>query len=281
MKIELKKNYDHIELWQESMKDHNGVVPERLRNDQAEEAFWSSMVEKKISHKPDPYALIIQQELVSLLKNDDHVLEIGPGWGNYTFAIADKVQKLTCIDSSRSIVEFLASRAAANDVNNMELVCDKWESEQESEQYDVVFGFNCFYRMHDIGNALLKMNKSANRLAIAGMTTGPEKPHYMKLHQMGYNINLRRRDYIHILNILHQLGIMASCQLVKLQSTKTYSSYEQLIKDNTTKILDSHYNEQEVKRIINKYVVEKEGAYEYTYPFHAALMYWSPVTMQD
>lgn len=281
MKTEIKKGYDHIELWQESMKDHNGVIPKRLRDDQAEEAFWSSIVEKKTSPKPDPYAVVVQQALTPLLNSDDHVLEIGPGWGNYTFAIADKVQKLTCIDSSKSIVRFLASQAAVNGVDNMELVCDKWESTRKSEKYDVVFGFNCFYRMHDIGTTLLKMNESANRLAIAGLTTGPEKPHYMKLHQMGYNINLRRRDYIHILNILHQLGIIASCQIVKLQSKKTYSSYEQLIKDNTTKILDPHYNEQEVKSIINKYVVEQEGVYEYTYPFHAALMYWNPITMQD
>ncbi|WP_050183457.1 class I SAM-dependent methyltransferase [Domibacillus robiginosus] len=277
MKTQIKKDYDYIELWQELMKEQNGTIPRRLRDDQAEEDFWSSMVKKKASHKPDPYSMVVQQELIPLLNSNDHVLEIGPGWGNYTFAIADKVQKLTCIDSSKSIVQFLASQAAAKGVNNMELVCGKWESEKESERYDVVFGFNCFYRMHDIGNALLKMNKSANRLAITGMTTGPEKPHYMKLHQMGYNINLRRRDYIHILQILHQLGIMANCQIVKLQSKKTYSSHEQLIKDNTTKILDPHYNEQEVKRIINQYVTEQEGVYEYTYPFHAALMYWSPI----
>jgi len=47
--------------------------------------------------------------------------------------------------------------------------------------------------MYDIGNALLKMNESANRLVIAGMTTGLEKPYYMELYQMGYKINLKRQ----------------------------------------------------------------------------------------
>lgn len=279
MKAVIQKGYDYIELWQESMKDQNGHIPERLRDDRAEEAFWASMMEKKTSHKSDPYAIAVQQELLPLLHSSDHVLEIGPGWGNYTFDIADYVQKLTCVDSSRSIVEFLESQAAAKGVRNMELICDKWESDKESEKYDVVFGFNCFYRMYDIGKALLKMNESANRLAIAGMTTGPEKPHYMELHQMGYSINLRRRDYIHILNVLHQLGIMASCKMVKLQSRKSYSSYEQLVKDNITKISDAHYNIQEVERVLNQYVTEKNGTYEYVYPFHAALMYWEPVSI--
>lgn len=75
--------------------------------------------------------------------------------------------------------------------------------------------------MSEIGHTLLKMNDSAARLAIVGMTTGPEKPHYMELKQRGYTINLRRRDYIHILNVLYQLGILADCKIVKLKSKKS------------------------------------------------------------
>ncbi|MDM5336361.1 methyltransferase domain-containing protein [Fictibacillus enclensis] len=276
MKAEIQKGYDYIELWKESMIDHDGKIPKRLKDDQAEEAFWSSMLERKNQHKPDPYAQVVQRELLPLLIRDDHVLEIGPGWGNYTFAIADNVRKLTCIDSSKSIVQFLESQAAAKGAHNMQLIHDKWESHKEREKYDVVFGFNCYYRMHDIGKTLLKMNGSANRLVIAGMTTGPDKPHYMELHQMGYKINLRSRDYIHILNVLYQLGILVNCKIVKLKSKKSYSSYEELIRDNTTKILDANYNGDEVETIINKYVLEKYGKFEYVYPFHAALMYWSP-----
>lgn len=175
MKTGTQKGYDYIRLWKESMKDHDGNIPKRLKDDQAEEAFWSSMLERKKQHIPDPYAQVVERELLPLLNIDDHVLEIGPGWGNYTFAIADKVRKLTCIDSSKSIVQFLESQAAAKGVHNMQLIHEKWESEEEREKYDVVFGFNCYYRMHDIGKTLLKMNKSANRLVIAGMTTGPKK----------------------------------------------------------------------------------------------------------
>ncbi|MED4454277.1 methyltransferase domain-containing protein [Metabacillus fastidiosus] len=269
---------DYIQLWKDSMVDRNGNIPKRLKDDETEEAFWASMVEKKKRFEEDPYARIVQKELFSLLNDDDHVLEIGPGWGNYTFAIANKVQKLTCIDSSKSIIQFLDSRISSQHADNIELVHGKFESEQTQNKYDVVFGFNCYYRMYDIGQALLKMNESANRLVIAGMTTGPEKPHYMELYRMGYSINLKQRDYIHILNVLYQFGILADCKIVQLQSRKTYSSYEKLIKDNVTKILDKDYNLQEVEKVITKYVSEQDGVYEYAYPFHAALVYWTPVS---
>ncbi|MFJ7684525.1 class I SAM-dependent methyltransferase [Peribacillus butanolivorans] len=269
-------NVDYVELWRQAMVDHKGNIPNRLKDDAAEEAFWSSRLEGKKQHKPDPYAQLVQQELRSLLNSDDHVLEIGPGWGNYTFAIAEEVRKLTCIDSSKSIIRFLESQANDKGLENMELIHNKWECEKQREKYDVVFGFNCYYRMNDIGETLLKMNEAASRLVIVGMTTGPEKPHYMDLDKLGYKINLRRRDYIHILNALYQLGILANCKIVELKSKKIYSCYEEVIRDNTTKILDEHYSEQEVKTILDKYVVEKEGKFEYEYPFHAALMYWSP-----
>lgn len=276
MAAKTKSYYDYIELWKELMREHKGTIPQ-MKDDRAEEAFWASMVEKKKRHTVDPYAQVVQCELLSLLDSNDHVLEIGPGWGNYTFTIGNKVRKLTCVDSSESILQFLESQVATKNIQNIKLEHGKWEEWGVPEKYDVVFGFNCYYRMYDIGTTLRKMNDSATRLAIVGMTTGPEKPHYMELYRMGYKINWRRRDYIHILNVLYQLGIMANCRIIKLQSKKSYSSYEELIRDNTTKILDTHYNGHEVETIINQYVSEKKGIYEYVYPFHAALIYWNPV----
>ncbi|CAH0156356.1 Ribosomal RNA small subunit methyltransferase A [Peribacillus sp. Bi96] len=267
---------DYIELWRQAMVDHTGKIPNRLKDDAAEEAFWSSRVAGKKQHEPDPYAKLVQQELMALLKTDDHVLEIGPGWGNYTFDIAKEVKKITCMDSSKSIISFLKSQANVKGFENMELIHDKWESETKRDKYDVVFGFNCYYRMKEIGHTLLKMNESATRLVIVGMTTGPEKPHYMELKQRGYTINVRKRDYIHILNVLYQLGILADCKIVKLKSKKIYSTYEELYRENTTKILDEDFSHDEVKTILDKYVEEKDGVFEYEYPFHAALMYWNP-----
>ena len=39
MKAGINKGYDYIELWKESMIDHNGNIPKRLVDDEAEEAF--------------------------------------------------------------------------------------------------------------------------------------------------------------------------------------------------------------------------------------------------
>lgn len=272
---------NYMDLWEENMKEWDGTISNRMIHDEAEEDFWNSFIEKKQQKSEDyinSYAYRIQAELLSLLHTNDRVLEIGPGWGNYTFCVAENVKHLTCVDSSQSVITFLRDESEKHQLNNVSFIQGKWEHLNMKQRYDVVFGINCYYRISDIGEALLKMNKVATRLAIVGMTSGPEKPHYLDLHrERGYSIKFRRRDYIHLQNILYQLGIMANCKIVEIPSTSIYQSYESLINDNVSKILTKDYNKVEVEQALSQYVIEKDGRYEYPYTFHAALIYWKPI----
>ena len=78
----LALNYEA--LWQEGMKDWHGNMPERMVNDQLEEQFWAQSVARKKIGQTDPYAARIFQELQKSIEPQHSVLEIGPGWGNYT-----------------------------------------------------------------------------------------------------------------------------------------------------------------------------------------------------
>ncbi|WP_235867395.1 class I SAM-dependent methyltransferase [Priestia abyssalis] len=272
---------NYMDLWKENMKEWDGTLSNRMIHDEHEEDFWHSFLEKKKQNGEgyiNSYAYRIQEELLTLLNINDRVVEIGPGWGNYTFCTAEKVKHLTCVDSSQSVIRFLRDETEKQQLNNVSFIHGKWEQLNLEQRYDVVFGINCYYRVSDIGEALLKMNDAASRLAVAGMTSGPEKPHYLDLHrERGYSIKFRRRDYIHLQNILYQLGIMANCKMIEIPKTSTYSSYESLIKDNVSKILTKDYKEQEVEQALSPYVTEKDGRYEYSYTFHAALLYWKPI----
>ncbi|WP_315906748.1 class I SAM-dependent methyltransferase [Priestia koreensis] len=271
------------ELWQENMKEWDGTISNRMTDDGCEEAFWQSFLEKKKKQGEsyiNSYAPKIQQELLALLQPDDRVAEIGPGWGNYTFSTAKHVRYLTCIDSSKSVITFLKEEGNRKQLNNMSFIHEKWEGLAPPQPYDVVFGINCYYRVQDIQDALIKMNNTASRLAIAGMTSGPEKPHYLDLHhEKGYEIKFRRRDYIHLQNILYQLGIMANCKIIELPTTAIYDTYEELIKANSSKILTNHYSTKDIEQALTPYVTQNEGKYEYSYTFHAVLLYWKPVKL--
>lgn len=264
-------------LWQEGMKDWHGKMPERMVDDSLEEKFWAQSIARKKIGQTDPYASRIFEAIREKIEPQQSVLEIGPGWGNYTFPLADYAKKLTCVDSSESVLAYLES--CLSDREHVSYVHAKWEelSEDTIGAHDVVIGVNCFYRMFNIKEALYHMNRLAKKRAIIGMTTGPIQPHYEVLHEKyGYDIKFPRRDYIEFLNLLYEMDIYAECDIVKLKRTYEYDSYEQLITTQSKKILSEGYQRAHVEEALAPFIEEVDGRYYYRHDFHAALVSWEP-----
>ncbi|WP_203364073.1 class I SAM-dependent methyltransferase [Bacillus sp. REN10] len=278
MKIDVNDKINFIELWQEGMKNWDGVLPERMIDDQLEESFWQQLIEKKTAEaNEDPYAKKIQGFLETLILPEDKVLEIGPGWGNYTFFLADKANHVTCVDSSASVLTFLQHASKRKKLDNMQFIEGKWEEHTVSDQYDVVFGMNCFYRMYNIDKTIRNIQESTKRLAIIGMTSGPIQPHYLDLEkEYGYKIKYPRRDYIHLQNILYEMGIYANCKIIPLERTYQFHSFEELITKNKAKILSEYVDDRHLEKALEKYVTSANGTYQYKHDFQAALLYWEP-----
>lgn len=225
----------------------------------------------------DPYAARIFQELQKSIDPQHSVLEIGPGWGNYTFPLADRVDKLTCVDSSESMLQYL--QQCMPHQKHVSYVHAKWErlEKDDIEPHDIVLGVNCFYRMYEIKAALGHMNRLATKRAIIGMTTGPIQPHYERLYEKyGYTIKFPRRDYIEFLNLLYEMDIYADCQIIPLERVYTYESYEQLVTAQSKKILNTDVLQAHIEESLEPFIEEKDGRYYYRHDFHAALVSWQP-----
>lgn len=268
------------EQWLEGMKDWNGNMPERMTDDELEEAFWQAYVERRTASSSielDEYALPIRNALLGLLQPNDTVLEIGPGWGNYTFAAAHAAKRLDCVDSSRSVLDYLHREAGHQGLSNIGFVHAKWEEHRTDKMYDVVFGINCFYRMADIDQALIRMNDCAERLAVIGLTSGPEKPHYAEIRdRLGCRIKFQRRDYIHLMTILYELGIDADCRILELERTYWYDTEEKMLNANLGAIMDEDYDRPAAEAIVRRYVTRHDGKLAYHHRFKAALLTWKP-----
>lgn len=264
-------------LWQEGMKDWHGKMPERMIDDSLEEQFWAQSIARKKIGQTDPYAARIFEVIRKKIEPSQSILEIGPGWGNYTFPLVQYANKLTCVDSSESVLAYLES--CLHDQEHVNYVHAKWEElgEHDVEAHDIVIGVNCFYRMFHIKEALRHMNRLAKKRAIIGMTTGPIQPHYEVLYERyGYDIKFPRRDYIEFLNLLYEMDIYAECEVVKLKRTYEYDSYEELITKQSSKILSNTYEREHLEKALAPFIEELEGRYFYRHDFHAAIIFWEP-----
>lgn len=267
---------DFEALWQEGMHDWHGKMPERMTDDGLEEAFWSQSMAKKQPMQTDAHAVPIFNAMKTHIDASDSVLEIGPGWGNYTFPLQEHAKSVTCVDSSDSVLQYLKQFTR----EHVTFRHGKFEK-LALDKHDIVLGVNCFYRMYYMNATLRKMNALANKKAIIGMTTGPIQPHYTILHEKyGYDVKFPRRDYIEIVNMLYQLGIYADCQILKLERKHTYTNTEQLVKANMKKLMDASVTQRQVEEALAPFITYENGQYIYTYPFHAAIISWTPVTSQ-
>jgi ubiquinone/menaquinone biosynthesis C-methylase UbiE len=274
--VQLKQDY--VQLWREGMREWDGTISKRMLDDSEEEQFWKRFIKKKsFQDKLEAYVHQIQKELLALVDEEDKIIEIGPGWGHYTFKIAQKVKELTCVDSSESILHYLEAGARHYQLSNINFIHGKWEACQLEKRYDVVFGINCYYRMFEIDRALNHMNTIAKRLAIIGLTSGPEQPHYNDLKQeLGYEIKFKRRDYIHLTNILYNMGIDVNCKVIPLVKRYEYASIEAALKDNTSRIVTKHVDINKIEKILLRYLRFEENKYVYDHYFKAVLLYWQP-----
>lgn len=261
---------DFEKLWQQGMHDWEGKMPERMTNDALEETFWRESIARKKPRQTDPHAIPIFEAMKAHIEPNDSVLEIGPGWGNYTFPLEAHAKTLSCVDSSASVLAYLAHHT------NAQLIHGKFES-LPLEAHDVVVGVNCFYRMYHMNATLIKMNALARKKAIIGMTTGPIQPHYEVLDkQFGYAIKYPRRDYIEILNMLYQLGFFADCQMLPLERIYTYATKEALLAAQSKKIIDKIVDRAHVEQALENFITYDGEQYHYKHRFYAAIISWTP-----
>lgn len=263
-------------LWKRALHELDGSCSARSSDDEKERAFWHGYFEKKTEYCPDEYSRPIAAAVRAILtdKHPDTILEIGPGWGNYTFMLAELCRELTCVDISPDVLRFLQAVAARQRVYNLGTVCAKWEDAVLPQKYSAVFAYNCFYRMLDLKACLEKLHRTAE-FHVIGMTSGPEQPFLKEFEtELGLRIKWHRFDYIYFTNILYAMGIDVNCRIIQLEKVYEYETLDEAVRRESARILDNEYSQEEVRKIIARYYLPQNGKFRFVHHFCAAILYW-------
>lgn len=274
---------DYNRLWAEALAFEDGSYSPRMVDDQVERDFWKRFMARKMGYAPDASSRLVLNKLLPLLQ-EYHVgsaLELGPGWGNYTLDIAKTCNELTCVDISPDVLVFISRIASEQGITNIQTVASKWEDFESEHRYDLVFGYNCFYRLLDLASALRKMNDLSVRLCVMGMNMGlaPAWFHAME-DELGLPINWQRKDYIYFINILYEMGIDPNVSIIPFSKELVYPDIQALLKGETSRIAADTYDQNAVLSILLRYFDEHEdGSFHVVTKFRGALVYWEPVEL--
>ena len=274
----------------------------RIDNDDEEKKFWKRYIGRHIENEGfnvekfeaniDDYSGKIREKVLEILKDFkiETTLEIGPGWGNYTFDLAGLSREMTCLDLSSDNLEYIKTVADLKNVKNIKYINKKVE-EANIDSYDLIFGYNCFYRMYDLDKVLEEIDKKSKKIAMIGMATGVE-PKYNNLFEEKLNLPMdwRENDYIYLTMILYSKGVDVNQIVIKNKRKYTFDSIESILKHesvridyktlpldlfskNKTKEEEKLYSE--IKDVLLQYYKYEDGKYVYEYEFNSMLLYWT------
>ena len=266
--------------WRDMLRRPDGTVSDRIRSLQVEQAFWNQQMASG-PPKPDSYAAAVWKALRQLTASSavSSVLEIGPGWGNYTFLLGRAFACLGCVDISPDNLTFLAEKARQESIS-LVTFCSAWET-AETGRWDLVFGYNCLYRVTEPELFLLKMNRTARKLCVIGMNRPPELPWLPALEEAGLAIHYTRQGCRELLNVLTSLGLKGKLVTVPNHRSFRYSDREALLDRAGQFLLEPCPREKLWKILEPFHRQEADGSLVCEYAFLSQLLVWAPVNFEE
>lgn len=275
---------DYNALWSRAITLPDGSYSLRQSDDGAERDFWKAFMGKRTEYCQDETAKTVMEQVRRIFSEyrTESILELGPGWGNYTLELAKLCKSLTCVDISPDVLAFIKRVTREKGLEHVEGICCKWEDFAAEKKYDAVFGYNCFYRIRDLRDCFQRMNDCAEKLCMAGMGMGMMPPWYADMKkELGCPLIFGKKDMIYFINVLYDMGIDASMKVIPLKKKFVYENAEKLFRGEITRLAaDRAWTEarrEEILEILRRHFHKNErGAWEYEYAFRGALVYWEP-----
>lgn len=266
--------------WREKLRRPDGTFARRVSSIQEEQDFWRKRMEAAAVSR-DGYAETVWETLCRITAplGISSVLEIGPGWGNYTFSLCRSFDETACVDISPDNLRFLKEEAKRQGLR-LQTYCSAWETAElggsATGGWDLVFGYNCLYRLLEPELFLRKMNDTARKLCVIGMNHPPELPWLTALEEKGLPLHYTRQGCAELAKVLSSLGIQG--EIVNIPNFRTYRYPDrEAVLNRAEQFLLAPYPREELWELLAPWHYEEKGEWICDYPFDSQLLVWEPV----
>jgi len=257
---------------------------ERMKDDSKEQAFWKTRIAQKGAYHPDPSSRMVVEKLLPIWQQYgiQTAVEIGPGWGNYTLDLAKACTQLDCVDISQDILDYIVRIGNEEGCRNIRTIHSKWESFTAEGTYDMVFGYNCFYRQQSLRSCFARMSRTAKKLCMVGMNNGLSPQWVRDAEALGAVYRHDQKDYIYFVNVLYQMGYQPQLMVLPFRKPLDYPSEEALLRGELTGYLENEFPAETALQILRRYFRRNpDGSFSGTRQIHCAIVWWDPRQRYD
>lgn len=254
----------------------------RMTDDQAEQDFWRDFIKRK-TYSPEPSALQVLDYLRPLLCTHrvETALELGPGWASYTLTLAKLCREVACVDLSQDVLDFVLQAGAEHGYTNISAYHAKWETFTPEKRYDLVFGYNCFYRQTDLMDCFRRMDHAANKLCVVGTNTGLAPAWIHELDEAGGKIRWEWKDYIYFVGVLYQMGIDPNVAILPFEKQLSYPDADALVRGECARCTPGTVDPDTAKAILCRHFSQMpDGSWQATAKYRSGVVWWIPTGQQ-
>lgn len=257
------------EKWVGKIKSKDGTFQERVISDEVERLFWKDFILKRkekfdLDDKVDDYSNEVFKELKKIIDEvtPQSILEIGPGYGNYTLRLSKECTSLTLVDISKDILNYLEEKCIRNGIDNVTYINSKIEDLKIDEGFDLVFAYNCFYRVLDIKDVLYKMVSLANKTCVIGMNSDIYR-NTLKSFKDNLNLTIKENVLSHKMmgEVLKECGVPYEEIEKKVHREYRFKTIEEAIEYEKSFITEMDYDVKKVEEIVRSNYRLIDGEY--------------------
>jgi SAM-dependent methyltransferase len=174
------------------------------------------------------------QKFIDLLRPEPSwtILDVGSGPGTLAIPLARHVRHVTALDFSSGMLGALAQKARELEISNISLRKLSWSDDWRRlavAQHDIVLASRSL-SVPDLKAALEKLSAFARREVVVTDRVGPGPFDPDAFQAVGRKLE-SGPDYIFTINILYQMGFLASVDFIRLENSLRYHSFDEAVEN--------------------------------------------------
>ena len=206
----------------------------------------------------DPFYL----RLCDIVTPQTSVLDVGAGTGRFSLALAPQAEHITAVEPSAAMMDFLRRDAADKGLSNISYVQTTWQEAPDNLQADIVICSHVLYPIRDIEPFLVKLQKATRQDCYIYSRATHIDALTADLWQHFHHDERRiPPSYIHVLDVLYEMGIFANVEIVTLPPSLRYPSLNVAVTEMSEQLIlpDDEKTREELRALLEGWLVERDG----------------------
>ena len=204
----------------------------------------------------------LYQRLRQVVTPQMDLLDVGAGTGRFALALAPQARQVIAVEPNASMLSFLRQDAAEKQIANLTSIPTTWQDAPDDLSGDIVICSHVLYPIRDIEPFLTKM-RSATRQACyiylrAVHFDWITNPLWQHFHD---DERALPPSYIHLLDVLYDMGIYADVEIVKMPQTMRYPTLDIAVDELQEQLILPNEEETRaaLRHLLEGWLVEHDG----------------------